>query len=450
MKLKNNCSAFPWLLLPLFLFLGYATGVRGQAVPPRLQDALGQRQENAMSYQVIRDTMSSNSWANLMRLIHHLQRVASADSVIQSEYAELFSAELKNSKALRLQLDSLQNAKPVSGGAKGQGGEYPLFYLGLIALMVLLAALGGYLLYLMMNRKKIPAAEEPADKKDLENAITEYENKLAEISQVLTDLTLERDKTTSEIDELTKTLQRERTQRATYAEHYEKLSIEHNHLKVNMETLLKENITLKKEVVKCQSQVPEPPDASSFITEIETLHAQLAEVNTQKNNLQNSLNEVKQAYEAAVNNTPANHSSAEELNHLKDAVAGMEGELLAAQAGNAKLADENQSLQAKLKIVNDSLSDARLALARHDSFTTSLQHQIEQLSAKVNDFQTLQNEVEMLRKQAAGFAALQNQMGFLEAEKEVLSKKLDETEKELQKRITIENELKKLMGGLGS
>lgn len=442
-----------------------------QPMSEKLQEALEQRQENAMSYQVMRDTMTANTWNNLMRLIHHLQRISAADSVIQTEYADLYTQELKSSNAFRAKLDSLENGL-VTVKKSGERAEFPLLYLGLIVLMTALAGLGFYLLWLLLkNRKAKNQKKEPESTADLEKSNREYEEKLAEISQVLAELTGEREKTALEIEELTKTLQRERSQRTSYAEHYEKLSVEHNHLKVNLETLLKENTTLKKELENRALPSAESPDASSFITEIEALHAQLAGVNEEKNQLLIRLDQAETALEQ-FEGKEGEPSSDEELKRVTEELDHSREALGKAGAEKQALSEEIAAQKEKIRTLTDSLADSRLTVGQLENVRDALKKQVGMAQEEVAGYDTLRQqmveaseklqhledeynfaakEVDDLRNklESASAAGLKNMetISGLNDRINGLEALLTEKEAELEKKNKLEAELKKLLSG---
>lgn len=430
-------------------FTIYATAQQ-QAVPPRLQTALDQRQENALNYEAIRDTMSVNTWGNLMRLIHHLQRIASADSVIQTEYADLFSQQLKNNRQLEGKLDSL--AGQIGKGSNTSGyGESPMLYIGLIGLTAVLAGLGGYLLWLLFRgRHRHKPVAQVAEGSELQQTITEYENKLAEIGQVLAELTGEREKTSREIEELTKALHRERSQRTTYAEHYEKLTIEHNHLKVNLETLLKENSLLKRELSEPSASTVASPDAAAFITEIEMLHAQLAAVNDEKNQLASDLSQLQNSLSSKHSFEEAARSEQlmKENGQLKEALSHSENSLELAKSENRDLSNDQQSLREKNQQLIEALNDARLSLGQQDALAEALRNQVASLAEKLSNYERLQAEFNELKMTAQQTAWQLEQLTGIESELNQVRSQLAEKEKELEKKKTIENELKRVLSGL--
>jgi len=483
------------ILASAIIAISISTVTLAQPMSEQMRQALTQRDENARSYRMIRDTMSSNSWSNLMRLVHHLQRVSSADSVILMEYADLYTTGIVQAASMQIKLDSLGLAAQKKT-IKSEKSGFSVINLVILGLAAVFAALGGYL-YLLSGKNKHKNSTTPsAREEELKNENLEYESKLAEISQVLSELTTEREKTASEIDDLTKTLQRERHQRTTYAEHYEKLNNEYNHLKVNLETLLKENAELKASVGKAAADNQNEPDNESFISEIEALHALLTASNEEKKQLVQKLDEVQSALEALRHeegDTSENQAQKEEYHSLCHELEETKRVVLTLETEQQRLSGELAAAHEKARSLNNTLSDTRLLTGHLESMKDSLMNQLKNvreenssLSAEVNlmkdqiskneknpeVWEKVNNELtiamqrlaeeEMTNKKAlkeiqqqneliAGFTASnqQNQelIAGLKKSKEELTKKMKEIETELSRKNKLERELKKLLSG---
>lgn len=402
-----------------------------QPMSAQLKEAIKQHEENALSYHVMRDTMTTNSWSNLMRMIHHLQRISSADSVIQLEYADLFTSELRNSERLKMRIDSLEKTRMQSTAA-GTDRDFPLLYIGLILLSVALTIMGLYLLWLLWKKRTKPALAGDNTHDELLQANQEYESKLAEISLLLEELTGEREKTALEIDELTKTLQRERQQRNTYSEHYEKLSGEHSHLKTNIETLIKENNQLKAKL----DEPPQPgPENDSFISEIEVLHAQLALANDDKNRLTDELNQALTTLGDLNAGLLQKNSVTEndgEFITLRQEIAENQKAIKALETDRMVLTQDLNQTHEKLKSLNDSLADARLMTGQLDALKDNFKRQAEQLAT---ENKSLAAEKALLREQVTQNAANAEKWISLNEQLAATSEKLNSTEKTFQAAI---------------
>lgn len=403
-----------------------------QPMSAQLKEAIKQREENALAYHMMRDTMTANSWSNLMRLIHHLQQISSADSVIQLEYADLFTNELRNSEVLKMRLDSLAK-NPNRAADKGAANDFPMLYIGLILLSITLTILGLYLLWLLRKKRTKPVLSDQNTSDELLQANQEYETKLAEISLLLEELTGEREKTAREIDELTKTLQRERQQRNTYSEHYEKLSGEHSNLKINVETLIKENNQLK---ARLDAPVQPGPENDSFISEIEVLHAQLALANDDKNHLTDQLNQALAKVAEMKTGQMQSKGMAEtddEIIGMKKEITGNQEAIKTLETNRMLLNQELHQTQEKLKSLNNSLSDARLMTGQLEALKESFKRQAEQLTA---ENKSLATEIVTLREQVTQNAADSEKWISLNDQITNTTEKLNSTEKAFQEAIS--------------
>lgn len=483
------------ILTIVIIVISLSATTLGQPMSEQMRQALTQRDENARSYRMIRDTMSSNSWSNLMRLVHHLQRVSSADSVILIEYADLYTSGLAQEELMRIKLDSLSSI-PQEKIIQSGKSDISVINIAILGLAALFAALGVYLYILSRKNQHPKNTPLSTSEEELRNENSEYESKLAEISQVLAELTTEREKTASEIEELTKTLQRERQQRTAYAEHYEKLTGEHNHLKVNIETLLKENSELKAINEKLAENNHDEAGNGALHDKIETLNNKLVNSEEEKHQLKLKLDELQAALENFRNqeeistgsDTPGSAAlpAGKELEEMKQLIQTLKAE-------QHRLSTELVASQEKAKSLSNTLSDTRLLTGHLESMKDSLMNQLQSvreensnLSAEVNLMknQISQNEInpeawektnneltlamqriaeEEIAKQKANEEIQQkNEMiaginTSLKENKELidelkksntaLNKRMKELENELNRKNKLERDLRKLLSG---
>lgn len=467
----------------------------GQSMSEQMRQALTQRDENARSYRMIRDTMSSNSWSNLMRLVHHLQRVSSADSVILIEYADLYTSGLAQAELMKMKLDSL-NIAPQKKMIKAEKSDISVINLVILGLAFAFAALGVYL-YILSGRNKHVIRTKPSDREEeLKKENSEYESKLAEISQVLAELTNEREKTASEIDELSKTLQRERQQRSAYAEHYEKLTNEYNHLKVNLETLLKENAELKTSIGKLSENNQNEPGDNLLTEEIEKLKTRLVTSDEEKQQLTLKLDELqstldilkkqetmKTSVDDQNSGTPSKDHDLEEMKQmihtLKNEQHRLSGELIASQEKVKSLSntlsdtrlltghlesmkdslmnqlqnarEENSNLSAEVNLMKDQISKNEMnseAWEKANSeLTQAMQRIAEEEIASKKANEELQQKNEMIVGINASLQENQQLVAELKKSNAALNKRMKEIESELNRKNKLERDLKKLLSG---
>lgn len=201
----------------------------------KLNQAFELKESGLKQIEAINDSMKGASYSNLIGLLNNYKLVAKADSTINVIYADMYTNQRLVYKNLIIKLDSLgiNPEKPNFNKSHGSNG-WSLY--GFFILLILLSLISVIAIKLFMKQKDLSKALEvlqtkPEPDEALKRINEEYEQRLQEISGMLTEMTVQHNNTASEIENLNKVLAKERQTRIAYSEQYEKVADELNKLK---------------------------------------------------------------------------------------------------------------------------------------------------------------------------------------------------------------------------
>lgn len=417
-----------------FLFIGIQVFSNTDSL---LASYIKQREEAFLALKAHRDTITIRTWVNVVSLNGRMSEMLKADSLVIQQYASIFQAQ-ENGSGL---LDTIQMLNRKLAQAKAKPSQptpsiSTLEYVLLFVCSTLLLLLGIITLVLMRKtRTHQQQVQDSHEKFDAESkAREEYEKKLEDISNSLTEITLDREKTIAEIENINNALLKERQQKAFYSKQYEALSIEMAELKQAHEKALKD-----KQEVEFRLSVT-PATNTDLITENNLLNSEIVQLKSKIELLhaQNTENAEKllaseKAREAAI----AASAKVEDYQKLSLEMDNLSQKLESTSQQLSKTLNEAETLRNAHTVNMSTIASMQQRLEAADKLLEKTRNECDNLKEDSKNLNVLRKEIETLNQEVIRW-------------KEAFEENAQQLKQEIKLRKSIERDIQKIVGRFDS
>lgn len=398
-----------------------------------LASYIKQREEACLALKAHRDTITIRTWVNVVSLNGRMSEMLKADSLVIQQYATIFQAQ-ENGSSL---LDTIQMLNRKLALAKAKPSQptpsiSTLTYVLLFVCSSLLLLLGITTLVLMRKtRTHQQQVQDSHEKFDAESkAREEYEKKLEDISNSLTEITLDREKTIAEIENINNALLKERQQKAFYSKQYEALSIEMAELKQVHEKALKD-----KQEAEFRLSVT-PATNTDLITENNLLNSEIVQLKSkiellQAQNTENTekLLASEKAREAAI----AASAKVEEYQKLSLEMDNLSQKLESTSQQLLKTLNEAETLRNAHTVNMSTIASMQQRLEAADKLLEKTRNECNNLKEDSKNLIVLRKEIETLNQEVIRW-------------KEASEENAQQLKQEIKLRKSIERDIQKIVG----
>lgn len=396
-----------------------------------------QREEAYLALKAHRDTITIRTWVNVVSLNGRMSEMLKADSLVIQRYNALMQAKDPGSNLLdTIQMLNRklaqQKAKPRQAASSISTLEYVLLFICSSLLLLLGIAALVLLRKSRQHKQQMLAGIEKFDAES--KARDEYEKKLEDISLSLTELTLDREKTSAEIENLNNALLKERQQKAFYSKQYEALSIEMTELKQAHEKVLKE-----KQEAEFRHSVT-PATNTDLITENNLLNSEIVQLKSMINGLQLQNTEYAEKLTAAEKAREAAVTASSKMQDYQK---------LSLEMDTLSQKFENTSQQ-----LTKTLNEAETLRNAHTVNMSTIASMQQRLEAADKLLEKMRNECNNLREDSKSLNVLRKEIETLNQEvirwKETAEENAQQLKQEIKLRKNIERDIQKIVGRFDS
>ncbi|MCE1166568.1 MAG: hypothetical protein LWX70_00575 [Sphingobacteriia bacterium] len=347
----------------------------------KLNQAFELKESGLKQIEAINDSMKGASYSNLIGLLNNYKLVATADSTINVIYADMYTNQRLIHKNLIIKLDSL-GINPDKPNFNKSQGRIGWSHYGFFTLLILISILSLIAIKLFMKQKKLSQEIEALSKKPepdetLKKINEEYEQRLQDISGLLTEMTLQHNNTATEIENLNKVLAKERQTRIAYSEQYEKVADELNKLKA------------RNDLWPTITGSGNRESTEHLNVEIEKLQIEINDLKAGKFALEQQLKEaLLKLNSEELPNLPdprVINSEFQENDHLKQTVHTLRASLKESVAEGENLKIELASLQKEIEILNNN----SIVSAQNQNRIEQLEEELKQKQSFIDQLRAL-------------------------------------------------------------